>query len=55
MKKLKEKLIENLRGYSFIELEEILNKQKEPEVRETIMEAMEKYHKIQFNEWLERI
>jgi hypothetical protein len=55
MKELKEKLIENLKGYSFKELEEILNKQNEPEVREAIMNAMEKYHTIQFNEWLERI
>lgn len=55
MKELKEKLIENLKGYSFKELEEILNKQSEPEVREAIMDAMEKYHTIQFNEWLERM
>ena len=55
MKELKEKLIENLKNYSFKELEEILNKQSEPEVREAIMDAMEKYHTIQFNEWLERM
>lgn len=55
MKELKEKLIESLKGYSFKELETLLNKQVDPEIRGTIMDAMEKYHTIQFNEWLERM
>ena len=38
---------------SIKELEEILNNQKEPEVRETIMIAMEKYHEVEFYKWLE--
>lgn len=53
MKELKEKLIQLLKGYSFKELEELLNKQSESEVRDTIMDAMEKYHEEKFNKWLE--
>lgn len=53
MKELQETLINNLKGYSFKELEELLNKQSEPIVRGTIMNAMEKYHEIEFYKWLE--
>lgn len=52
MKELKEMLIENLKGYSFEELESLLNKAQDPDVRETIMDAMEKYHETLFIEWL---
>lgn len=52
MRELQEKLITNLKGYDFKELENLLNKNTLPEVREAIMEAMEKYHKEKFNEWI---
>lgn len=53
MKELQNKLIEMLRGYSFEELEKLLNSQSEPEARGAIMDAMEKYHEEQFIKWLE--
>ena len=55
MKELQEKLIENLKGYSFDEILELLNKQEVPEVREALMNAMEKYHKERFYKWLEEV
>lgn len=53
MKELQNKLIENLKGYSFKELEEMLNSQSQPEVREAIMNAMEKYHEEEFLNWID--
>lgn len=55
MKELQEKLIENLKGYSFKEILNLLNKQEEPEIRGTLMNAMEKYHKERFYKWLEEV
>ena len=52
MGELKEKLIKSLKGYNFKELEEMLSSQKEPEVREAIMNAMEKYHEEEFINWI---
>lgn len=52
MEKLKEKLIKGLKGYSFEELETLLSNQKEPEVRDAILTAMEKYHEEKFYNWL---
>lgn len=54
MKKIKEKLIRSFAGYDFEELEEFLNNNKEPEVRDAIMIAMELYHEEQFKEWIEK-
>ena len=53
MKKLQEKLIEYLKGYNFKELEDLLNKNNLPEVRETIMNAMETYYEEEFYKWIE--
>lgn len=55
MKEMQEKLIKMLKGYSFKELEDMLNTQTEPEVRSSIMNAMELYHEEKFNKWLEVI
>ena len=52
MKELQKKLVENLKGYSFEELETLLNKNEIPEVREAIMNAMEKYYEKEFYAWL---
>lgn len=52
MKELQEKLIENLKGYNFKEMEELLNRTKLPEARNAIMDAMEKYYEKEFIEWL---
>ena len=52
MERLQNKLVEMLRGYKFEELEKMLNEQKAPEVRESIMNAMELYHEDQFLEWI---
>lgn len=53
MKELQKRVVEMLKGFSFKELEDMLNTQTVPEVREAIMNAMEQYHKEQFNKWLE--
>ena len=53
MKDLQNKLLENLKGYDFNELENLLNKTNLPEAREVILNAMEKYHEKQFYKWLE--
>lgn len=50
---LKQKLIQNLKGYSFEDLKGMLDSQSEPEVREAIMDAMEKYHTAKFYEYME--
>ena len=55
MKELQKKLIEMLKGYSFKEMEDILNRTELPEARGAILEAMEKYHKVEFNKWLESL
>lgn len=53
MNEVKEKLIKNLKGYSFEELKVMLNKQTVPEVRGTIMDAMERYYEDKFIAWME--
>lgn len=53
MKSLQEKLINNLKGYSFEELKGMLDSQSQPEVREAIMEAMERYYEEKYIEWME--
>lgn len=53
MKELQEKLIENLKGYSFEEILNLLNKQTDPDVRGALMAAMEKYHAEKFYKWLD--
>lgn len=53
MKQLQKQLIENLKGYEFEELLKMLNDSEVPEIREAIMDAMEKYHNEKFMEWLE--
>ena len=53
MKELQNKLVKNLKGYSFKELEDLLNKNELPEVREAIMNAMEKYYEEEFIKWIE--
>ncbi len=53
MEELKAKLINALKGYSFAEMKSLLDKQEEPEVRGTILDAMEKYHQDEFMAWLE--
>lgn len=53
MKELQEKLVENLKGYKFEELVDMMNKQTVPEVREAIMNAMEQYHEEKFLSWME--
>lgn len=55
MKEMQEKLIKMLKGYSFKELEEMLNNQTVVEVRSSIMDAMELYHKEKFDRWIEEI
>ena len=52
MEELKAKLITALKGYSFAEMKSLLDKQEEPEVRGTILNAMEKYHQEEFMAWL---
>lgn len=52
MKELQEKLKEMLKGYSFNELVDLLNKTELPEARGTILDAMEEYHKEEFYKWL---
>ena len=52
MKELQKKLVENLKGYSFEELETLLNKNEIPEVREAIMKEIEKYYEKEFYAWL---
>lgn len=53
MNEIKEKLIKNLKGYSFEELKILLKLQKNPEVRGTIMDAMERYYEDKFLTWME--
>lgn len=53
MKEIQEKLIKMLEGYSFKELEKILNTQTVAETRGAIMDAMELYHKKEFDKWIE--
>jgi len=53
MKKLQKQLIENLKGYEFEELLKMLNDNEVPEIREAIIDAMEKYHNEKFMKWLE--
>lgn len=53
LKELKNKLINMCKGLSFEELETLLNKNSDPDVRHTIIDAMEKYHEEKFNNWLE--
>ena len=55
MENMQKKLIKMLKGYSFKELEEMLNNQTVPEVRNSIMNAMELYHEDKFNKWIEEI
>lgn len=52
MKQLQTKLINALKGYSFDEMKALLDKQAEPEVRGTILRAMETYHEQEFKAWL---
>lgn len=52
MEKLQERLIKMLNGYSFKEMLDMLNKQKEPVARGAIMEAMETYHEAEFLAWI---
>lgn len=52
MKELQLKLINNLKGYSFKEMKELLNNTKLVEAREAILNAMEKYHNEEFMKWL---
>ena len=55
MKEMQEKLVKVLKGYSFKELEGMLNNQTVPEVRKSIMDAMELYYEDEFNKWIEEI
>lgn len=52
MENLQNKLLEKLKGYSFEELIDLLNTQKLPEVRETILKAMELYYEERFILWI---
>ena len=52
LNKLQKLLIDSLNGYSFRELENLLNINYEPVTREAIMQAMEKYHKKEFDVWI---
>lgn len=55
MREMQEKLIKMLEGYSFKELEKMLNTQTVVETRKPIMDAMELYHKKEFDKWIENI
>lgn len=50
MEQLQKQLVENLKGYEFVELLKMLNDNEVPEIREAIMDAMEKYQRYIFNE-----
>lgn len=49
---LKNVLVEKMKGKTFNELVELLNLQRDPEVRDSILTAMEVYHEEQFLAWL---
>lgn len=55
MEELQNRVVEMLKGFSFKELEKMLNTQAVPEVRSSIMNAMELYHEEKFYKWLEEI
>lgn len=52
LNKLQKLLIDSLNGYSFKELENLLNINYSPVTREAIMQAMEKYHKKEYDVWI---
>lgn len=52
MEELQSQLLEKLKGYKFDELVEMLKEQKLPEVRESILNAMETYHTEKFLNWI---
>ncbi len=55
MKELKKILINYLKGYSFNELKIFLNLQKDPDVRETFLNAMEIYYPEEFLNFIEGV
>ena len=50
---MKERIIRNLEGFSFEEILSLLKEHDDPDVRGTLMDAMEKYFPQKFYKWIE--